>query len=348
MKTTWISPEEDPRWRALLERYHSDVFHSPEWMRALRVTYGFEIRALLAIDDAGQPLAGVPIARICDGRGERLISLPFSDFCDPLLDSQQAWTRLADELLDLGLPIRFRLLHNPLPLSDTRFDAYGEARWHGLALDQEGGQEAIFERFDKDARTGIRRAESSGVRIETVTDTDGLRAFHNLHVGVRKRKYRLLAQPYSFFEALWDEFLAKDQGVLLLAYREDELLAGTLYLTWRDTLYYKFNASAGVVPNYRPNELLMWHGIQYGIERGLRCLDFGLSDADQEGLLRYKRKYSPREETIKFLRSRAPAQQPKADAISSTLGRLTELFTEPGVPDSVSADAGALLYRFFV
>jgi CelD/BcsL family acetyltransferase involved in cellulose biosynthesis len=347
MNLIWINPEDDPRWRQLLDRSRCDVFHSPPWIRALRTTYGFDIQALVALDAAGQPVAGVPVARICDNRGARLISLPFSDFCDPLLTAESAWADLADELLKQGLPLRFRLLRNHEPAGDPRFEVTGEARWHGLPLDVEGGLDTLWQQFRGGARTGIRHAEAHGVRIKVAKDEADLRAFHQLHVGVRKRKYRLLAQPFSFFQALWSEFGALDQCLLLLAYHGDTLLAGTFYLAWNDTLYYKFNASSGQHSDLRPNELLTWHGMQQAARRDLRYFDFGLSDADQEGLLRYKRKFSPREERILFVRSRL-ASAPPPDAFSQVLGQLTHLFTEPDVPDSVTAEAGDLLYRFFV
>lgn len=43
----------------------------------------------------------------------------------------------------------------------------------------------------------------------------------------------------------------------------------------------------------------MWQGIQYGKAKGYTHLDFGLSDWDQEGLVRYKRKFATTDLSIR-------------------------------------------------
>ena len=78
-------------------------------------------------------------------------------------------------------------------------------------------------------------------------------------------------------------------------------------------------------------------------------MDFGLSDWEQEGLVRYKRKFTSEEKTISFL-SYMPAgersQQEQQGRV--LLSRLTDLFTDESVPDPVTYKAGELLYRFFI
>ena len=55
--------------------------------------------------------------------------------------------------------------------------------------------------------------------------------------------------------------------------------------------------------SHRPNGLLVWEGI--GKEAGFDFLDFGLSDINQECLVRYKRKFSTEEKIISFPSLRA-------------------------------------------
>jgi len=165
---------------------------------------------------------------------------------------------------------------------------------------------------------------------------------------VRKYKYGLLAQPYSFFQNIWQRFVDAHHGFLLLAIHEDKIVAGDFFLDWKDTLFYKFNASLpGDLP-YRPNDLLIWEGIQRGKERGFSYLDFGLSDIDQEGLVRYKRKFGTEERTISFLRysPNGPPTQAEKE-LRQLLGTLTNRFTDRLVPDLVTERAGEDLYRLF-
>jgi hypothetical protein len=94
--------------------------------------------------------------------------------------------------------------------------------------------------------------------------------------------------------------------------------------------------------------LLIWEGIQRGKDLGLTYLDFGLSDIEQEGLVRYKRKFGTEEKTISFLRYEPNGgPTPAEKEIRELLGKLTNRFTDHLVPDPITERAGEDLYRLF-
>ena len=346
MSVVCIDPLVDPRWQRLVDRHASSVFHSPAWLKVLTDTYGFEAGALVLLDGAGEPRAGLPFCRIDDLMGERLAALPFSDYCDPLVATREDWDTLADALLARGCPVTVRPLHVDVPASDARFARPKQARWHGVDLRPD--LDAHRARLPDSARRAIRKAERDGVQVRAAEGPAELRAFFELHLGVRKHKYGLLAQPYRFFENIWAGFVASGRGRLSLAVRENQMIGGVLFLEWKDTLYYKFNASSPTDLGPRPNDLLMWEGIAYGKARGLSFLDLGLSDWDQEGLIRYKRKFATEEKSISFLKHVPDGWRAPADGqLGPLLGQLTELLTDTDVPDRVTERAGGLLYRFF-
>lgn len=342
-----INPETDPLWQALLARYETRVFHSPRWIQVLNQTYGFEVQANVLLDDAGAPQAGLSFCRIDDMRGKRIAVMPFSDYCDPLAHTAAQWQTLVAPLLAESCPVTVRCLQNELPLQDGRFTAYYQAKWHGLDLRPD--EETLWSQLHSAARRAIRKAEKSGVTVRLARDEADLRAFFNMHLHIRKYRYQLLAQPYRFFEEIWRQFVETEQGTILLAEQEDTIIGGIFFLEWQDGLYYKFNASLTDQRTVRPNDLMMWEGIKYGRSRGLAHMDFGLSDSDQDGLIRYKRKFASAEKEISFLRHVPDLPpDPRAQQIGGLLPRLTDLFTDESVPDAVTESAGDLLYRFFV
>ncbi len=346
MKIIRVNPQTDVLWQHLVERHNSDVFQSPEWMRVLAETYDFEVCAYVLLDEAGEPCAGLPFSRVVDIRGERIATLPFSDYCDPLVGEPDHWQRLIEPLLEECYPVTIRCLHNSLPLADDRFKLVNKAKWHGLDLRPD--VEALWAGLHSSARRAIRKAESEGVVVQIAQDVKELRAFFELHLGIRKYKYRLLAQPYSFFENIWRHFIEQGRGALMLATYQGDILGGVMFLEWKDGLYYKFNASAPTQLSFRPNDLLIWEGIKYGKAKGYTHLDFGLSDWDQEGLLRYKRKFASEEKTISFLRHSLNGTPTQKEAqIGQLLPQLTNLFTDASVSDQVTEKAGEALYRFF-
>jgi len=127
-------------------------------------------------------------------------------------------------------------------------------------------------------------------------------------------------------------------------------VGGIFFLEWQGGLYYKFNASALSHLTIRPNDLLLWNGIQYAKEKGLTHFDFGLSDWDQEGLLRYKRKFATQEKTISFLRYQPPnwGLSYQEEQIRQLLPQLTDLLTDDTVPDNITEKAGEVLYCYFL
>jgi CelD/BcsL family acetyltransferase involved in cellulose biosynthesis len=334
----------DPLWGRLVEQRRTSVFHSPAWLRVLQDTYGFPLRASMLRAAAGDPLGGLLYAEVDDIRGPRLVSLPFSDFCDPIVADAAAWQAVTAGVLGDARRFDMRCVHSEEPLHDPRLAEVGRARWHAIEVEPDEGE--AWQRLHPSARRAIRKAEGAGVTVEHATDERHLREFFELHLRVRRRKYGLLAQPFAFFEHIWTQFLDKGSGVLILARVDGQAVAGCLFLEWQDTLYYKFNASDLDTLEVRPNDRVLWEGLRYARMRGLQRLDFGLTDWDQAGLVQYKRKYATEERTITMLRQ-APSPPEQPDKAGPLLRQLTDLLVDEAVPDDVAERGGALLYRYF-
>jgi CelD/BcsL family acetyltransferase involved in cellulose biosynthesis len=347
MNIVRVNPIADPLWRQFVSERQTSVFHSPDWMQVLEKTYGLEFFAHLILDDKGKPQAGLPLCKLDDLRGKRLVSLPFSDFCDPLVDTEEQWCALVGEALKEQCPVIVRCVHNPIPLKDERFKVMKQAAWHEISL--EPTLDSLWEGMHSSARRATRKAERDGVVIKIAETEDVLRDFYEMYLQLRKTKYCLIAQPYSFFQNIWRQFVDEGKGFLMVAYHSGTVIGGIFFLEWQDTVSYKFNASLPLELNHRPNNLLMWEGIKYAKSRGYKHLDLGLSDLDQDGLVRYKRQFASDEQLISFLQYRpngnGASQQDQE--LSRLLPQLTSLFTNKSVPNEVTEKAGELLYKFF-
>lgn len=339
-----VDPRSDARWRDLALGERGSVFTSPAWIDAVCGTYGFIPAASVRLDWDGAPRAGLAWVPISDIRGDRLSSLPFSDRAEPLTEDPADWKALADGVITDTAPLTLRCFDTAVPVTDPRFRQVGEAAWHGTPLDT--GIDEIRRRLSQHARRNITIAEREGVRVEARTDREAVHRFHELHVQLRKRKYQLLAQPLELFDRIWDAFAANDAIVTMLAHAGDELIAGAVFVSWGDTLYYKFGASQHEHLALRPNDAIFWAGIRWAVQHGARLVDWGLSDLDQPGLIAYKRKWATDERRIVTLR--AGGEHARSDPqAGQMLGKLTELLTDESVPDKVTKNAGALLYRYF-
>src|SRR5262245_20854490 len=100
MPWRWIDPLTDPRWPTLVGHHQGgSVFHTRGWLEALKRTYGFEPTALTAESPDGQFASGMVFCRVNSWlTGRRLVSLPFSDHCDPLVTDAGEQEQLIDAL----------------------------------------------------------------------------------------------------------------------------------------------------------------------------------------------------------------------------------------------------------
>ena len=347
MRIVYVDPRTDSRWEALARQFGASVFHSPQWMQVLSQTYGFEVGAYLALDHLNNVVGGIALCDIEDFLGRRLVALPFSDHFDPLVNGQEPWNALVHQIAAKGLPFAIRCLHNTIPLQDQRFVATKRAKWHGLKLDHD--LDAIWSGFKNSLKRNIKKAAIAGVTIEISTDEEALKKFFQLHLRLRKNKYKLLAQPFKFFQNIWTLFLEAQRLFLFVARCEDEIVSCGLFLGWGPTFVYKFGTSNPEFLNHRPNDLLIWEAIKFAVSQDCAELDFGLSDLDQDGLIRFKRGFGAQEKEIAHLTYTPAAMNNGHDigAKRSLLGNLTALLTDSTVPDEITEKGGDLLYQYF-
>src|SRR5437867_7682882 len=95
-----IHPLTDPRWAEFVERHpRASVFHTPGWLEALHRSYGYE-PVVVATSERGQELrSGVVFCRVDSFlTGRRLVSVPFADHCEPLVDGPTDFAAILSSL----------------------------------------------------------------------------------------------------------------------------------------------------------------------------------------------------------------------------------------------------------
>ena len=102
MSVYTVDPLRDPRWPGLIRSHpRASVFHTSGWLEALQRTYGYEPVAFTTSPPRSELKNGVVFCYVRSAiTGARLVSLPFSDHCDPLVDGPQELATLCDPLLE--------------------------------------------------------------------------------------------------------------------------------------------------------------------------------------------------------------------------------------------------------
>jgi CelD/BcsL family acetyltransferase involved in cellulose biosynthesis len=289
----------DPHWADFVASQPAATpFHHPAWGRLVADCYGFRAFAVATRDAAGQIRAGLPVIEVRHLRGEpKWVSLPFTDYCPPLLSAPQEETRLAAALQQISKDAGIRRVVVRAPLAGA-VPASTTAFRHGIPIKDDPA--LVYAAFPSRTRTHIRQAERRGVTVRrSASPEDLLDVFYGLHVRTRRR-LGVPVQPRRFFRMLWESLVSPGLGMVLVAEASGQPVAAGVVLAWNGTMTGKFIASDAGAWSLRPVNLIVWHAVQAACERGCRWFDFGRTDAQNEGLRAHKRSWGAVEEPLVY------------------------------------------------
>jgi hypothetical protein len=291
----------DQRWQEYIKSdVNATIFHHPAWIRLLADCYGFQSFVSVVCNSAGKIRAGIPIMDIKSKlTGRRWVSLPFSDYCNPLFDDSLWLTHLTVGLIQLSkekniprFELRWKLPPNDLVNPTSRYVL------HILKLDPD--IERVLKGVHRTQYQNVRRAEREGITVEKGKDIDAMRSFYYLHC-LTRRRHGLPVQPWKFFEQLYYQLLEKGLGFILLAKQSDRYLAAGIFLCTHETLTYKYAASHSKENQFiRSNHLLTWSAIRWGCNNGFKNFDFGRSNVKDTGLRTFKIRWGAQETTLHY------------------------------------------------
>ncbi|MCZ2076649.1 MAG: GNAT family N-acetyltransferase [Bryobacterales bacterium] len=309
MSVYQFDPLRDPRWPGLLLVHPlASVFHTPGWLQALHRTYRYEPVVLTTSAPGGELSNGIVFCRVHSRlTGRRLVSLPFSDHCEPLVRNPGDCAEILASLADSPAADRPRYVElRPRSASfDTQpgFAAAREFVFH--TLDLAPAADELFRRFHKDCiQRKIRRAVREGVTVETGPAAPLVEEFYRLLV-ITRRRLGVPPQPRAWFDSL-AENLAGSVNIYL-ARRNGRAVAGILTLTFKDTVVYKYGCSEVDQNRFGGVPLLLWHAIRQAQREGAREMDFGRSDLGDSGLVAFKQRWGCDASRLRYWRLPASA-----------------------------------------
>lgn len=336
-----LDPLQDPRWNDLVQRHpHGSVFHSTGWLKALRSTYGFD-PVVITTSASHESLAnGLVFCRVKSWlTGQRFVSVPFSDHCEPLVNG-------ADELDYLLLGLKRKGRKENCKYVEIRPVAYrpGSRTGLGLSLTYElhrvdllKSLEVLFRGFHKDCvQRKIRRAERENLQYEEGTSEDLLQKFYRLLVITRRRQY-LPPQPQDWFRGLVAAF-GKDLKIRV-ASKDGVAIASILTLSYKKSMIYKYGCSDSALNRFGGTALLFWKTIQEAKETGCEELELGRSDVDHRGLIAFKEHWGASGRRISYW------TYPHGDNGLPDVWKTLARHIVPAVPDLALETVGKLLYR---
>jgi len=337
-----VDPLQDERWRDLVARHpDASVFHRVEWLQALKDTYGYQ-PFVVTSTPPGVPLQnGILVCEVCSLlTGKRLVSLPFSDHCEPLASCPEEVNELFATLVDRVANEHWRYVEfRPVSYSadaDTGLRPGGAYHFHRLNLGPD--EQTLFRRFHKDSiQRKIVRAEREGLRCEQGSSNELLDPFYQLLLKTRRR-HGLPPQPRKWFRNLIAAFGA-DLNIWV-AFKKETPVASILTIRHTKTLVYKYGCSDSRYNNLGGIPLLFWHAIRDARASDIKELDMGRSDWNNSGLVKFKDRWGAQRSTMKYWRYPSTATPSRWQALAGRAKRLVM-----AAPDCVLVMLSNLAYR---
>ena len=338
-----INPLQDPRWRWLLEKHsRTSVFHTPEWLGALRSTYGYEPLVLTTATAGGELNNGMVFCHINSWlTGRRLVSLPFSDHCQPLASSVEDLEEIASWLAQQIARKKLKYVEiRPLEHSSLLPAGFKHSEkfvFHKVDLRYDS--DTLLKNLHKDSiRRKIQRAEREGLTYEKGSSRALLEKFYPLFVMARKR-HGLPPSPLRWFENLLQSL--GEAAQIRIASRGERPVAGIFTLTCKKAIVYKYGGSDSRFNNLGGTPFLFWRTMQEAQEAGLEELDLGRTGINNEGLITFKRRLGGIESTLTYWR--LPVRSASAPGTGRYFDLAKRLFA--ATPERVRIQLGNLLYR---
>ena len=294
---------DEQRWREFVE-YHpqGNIFHTPEMFRVFGRAHGHCPMVWAALRDSGEILALLS----CDKRttlGGLLSSFATrvvgsgSVLCAPGPEGQEALAHLLCAYnREMKGRILFTELRNLSDLSDLQpvLNQAGFAHEQHLnfLIDLSQNQETIWQRISHSGRQRIQSARTKGVCIEEVKEWQKIEIAYQLLEEVYERA-RVPLSSSTLFQAAFDILSPLGMFKVFTARINGQYAGARALLLYKGRLLDWYGGASRNFSSYSPNELLVWHTLEWAKKQGLHVFDFG-------GAGRPDEPYGPRKFKAKF------------------------------------------------
>ena len=345
-----IDPLQDPRWGEFVEKHpHASVFHSIPWLEALHRTYGYQPIAYTSSPPGRDLEDGIVFNRVKSwATGQRLVSLPFSDHCEPLVNHPSKLVFLLSSLEQQLRTGKWNSVElRPVHMLDGYVHLRPTGSYYLHSLDLSPDIHTLQSNLHGDStQRKIRRAEREGLTYKEGRSESLLGDFYRLLL-LTRRRHGLPPPPRTWHRNLIEYF--GQPLKIRVAYKGTLPIASIMTIRHKDTLVYKYGCSDARFHQLGGMHLLLWSSIQEAKFEGLRSFDFGRSDRENTGLITFKNRWGAIPSLLKYYRyTSLPSTKTTTNGAGAEWRAIFARMAKPifsRMPDSVISAAGSLLYK---
>lgn len=280
-----------------------NIFHTPEMFQVFQKAKGFHPILWAVVDKNKKPLAILLPVNISlfDGPLRYLTTRAVSYgsvLCAPGIEGQNALKLLLNTYREnTNDHVLFTELRNLVDMKSIKqiFIECGFSYEEHLnyLINLKCSPDELLQSFSKRTRKRIRRASrQQKVIVEEVKQQDQIDICYQLiHKSYTTAKVPLA--DISLFESASKILYPRGMVKFLVCWAGDEAVAASAELLYKDTIYGWYGGVDRDFSEFVPNEILMWHILQWGANNNFRVYDFGgAGKPDEEyGVRDFKAKF---------------------------------------------------------
>jgi len=150
-------------------------------------------------------------------------------------------------------------------------EGYNPIAFRTSIIDLERSLEEIWSAIDKKARWGVRKAKRLGVEVTTAETLNLWKQYYDLRV-LHSRKKHYPTIPFAFFVEMFN-LQSRNISRLFVAKHNGRMIAGSLFLNYRQNMVFLQNSSLDAFLSYNPNNLIQWKSIEWAKQNGVTTYD---------------------------------------------------------------------------
>jgi CelD/BcsL family acetyltransferase involved in cellulose biosynthesis len=256
------------------------VYHTLEWRSVLEDVFRYETAYVVSRGNEGDISGILPLALVRSRiTGNRVVSLPFSQYGGPLCTNALALESMLNYLKEL-------VTHGFEYIRLRGRDLYDELEGFGLRTSDDYSRctipianrsdEDVWKALDKGSvRWAIKRSFSEGVVVE-VSDSlyEEDRVTELMHQTTKK--HGVPPYPPLLLKSISD-LSTKGLAKIFLAKMKGKVIACLVLFTMNKEAIYAYNFSDVEYLRFYPNNALIWTAIKWSMKNGFSVFDMGTS-----------------------------------------------------------------------
>jgi CelD/BcsL family acetyltransferase involved in cellulose biosynthesis len=267
-----VDPIVNPGWDAFICAHpEGTIFHHSSWARVLAETYGDSYEYYILEDENGHITGALPLWHFNNAlSGNRLVCLPHSDHCYPLVSDEKDYEAL------LAGPLQNIESNRASSLEIRGWSSLGQpencrlqsGHFHLVHIaDLDKNPDEIIGDMTRNGRYNLRYAAKNPLAVRLGQDERDLRTLHRFHAQASARHGKTPV-ALSFLRSIYRNVISAGYGYLFIAELAGSIAAVNLYICFNGTAFCMFSAQDTERAEYRANYYLHWKAMEYFHNRG--------------------------------------------------------------------------------